>query len=65
MAETDDTRKRQVLTMLDADTYQQVQTIAEEEDRPISAAIRKLVTEALVARGARENQTPPVQGGAQ
>ena len=43
-------KKRQVLTLLDPETFERVQKIAADEDRPVSAAVRRLVVEALDAR---------------
>jgi len=43
-------KKRQVLTLLEPETFDRVRQIAEQEDRPMSAAVRRLVVEALDAR---------------
>ncbi|MCG3194900.1 MAG: hypothetical protein DIJKHBIC_04168 [Thermoanaerobaculia bacterium] len=45
-------RNRQIGTQLDEETFEQVRAVASEEDRPLGAAVRRLVIEALEARRA-------------
>lgn len=43
-----------ILTSLDTKTFEHVQEIAVHEGRPLGAAVRRLITEALSARAQRE-----------
>jgi hypothetical protein len=56
-------KKTIVLTVrVDEEINSVIQTLAEEEDRTVAWIIRKLIDEALEARGLKSCNRPPGQG---